>query len=168
MGTITLKQIGGFSIIEAMVALIIVSVGFIGVYSLIGAAEVFRSSAVERERTALLVEQMFEVLVLGRESAVELIANDPQYLGAVDLNSANCQYANAQASGRPLNTEDTATFLRQWCLRINAELGPAAPGDQRAIYVGQNVGLGGGISVDVVAIVLQVDANVLIRDLRIL
>lgn len=168
MDTYAIKKTSGFSIIEAMVALIIVSVGFIGVYSLIGAAETFRSSAVQRERTSLLVGQMFEVLLLSREVATTLIATSPDYNGVVNLNSTNCQFTDAQDSGRPTNTEDVATFFRQWCLRINTELGPGRPGDTRTITVNRNVLLSSGISVDVVAITLQIGNNEFIRDVRIL
>lgn len=168
MDASALKKTAGFSIIEAMVALIVVSVGFTGVYALIGAAESFRSSAVERERTSLLVEQMFEVLVLSREDALALIADDPEYAGVVNLDSADCQYTNAQDSGRPGSVIDTATFFRQWCLRINAEMGPATAGDLRAIYVDRDIVLTSGTSVDLVSIVLQVDGDEFVRDLRVL
>ena len=168
MDTPTIRKISGFSIIEAMVALIIVSVGFIGVYSLIGAAEIFRSGAVQRERSVLLVEQMFEVIVLSREPAIDLIANSPDYNGVVNLNAANCQFSGAQASGRPASTEDIATFFRQWCLRINAELGPAQPGELRTISVDKNILLASGTTVDLVAIVLQIENNEFIRDFRVL
>jgi prepilin-type N-terminal cleavage/methylation domain-containing protein len=118
----------GFSLIESIVATAIISIGFIGVYSMVALSEQFTKWAMARQKLQLYANQMLDVI----EADISNNSATPTYItnyGTVNL--TNC------TDPAPA----TATYLvrsYEWCTRMNANVAPATAGDIRSITVTQN------------------------------
>ena len=110
----------GFTLIEAMVATAIMSIGFVGVYSLVAFSERSIRNSTVKQKLFMQANQIYEII----ESDVENI----------DLYSLDLTVCN------PLGPGDTATWqVRrfEWCSRLNGELGVATNNETRSITVTQ-------------------------------
>lgn len=108
----------GFSLIEALIATMIMGIAFTGVYSLtiFSARQVTNSHA--RENMQIVANQIVEVI----ESDT---ANLTSYAGTLSTCTA------------PAGGVTTKHIVRKfdWCRRLNATVGTAFPGDVRTITV---------------------------------
>lgn len=162
-----LEKEKGFSIIEAMVAMALLSVGFVGVYALIGASERFQVRTVERNNASMLTVQMFEVIEASRQQFIDTVLDVP-FSGTVNLNAANCAVGGVVGNNRPTNARDFNAFFSQWCQRLNRVLGAAGQGDQRQIQVVTGIVLANGAEATVVTIILNDGNNIAITEVRLL
>ena len=154
-----MKQQRGFSLVEAMVAIVIITIGFVGIYALTGNSEVYNQRSAERDAAASIAVQIVDVIAAGRPfGVVDTIAAAP-YNGTVNLNLNNCQYGNPtpgslRAQGRPSDSADFEVFFIQWCNRLNDRLG-AMPAAVRTISVIEDISTPDGNRVDLVTLTLQ-------------
>ncbi|HJL66149.1 MAG: prepilin-type N-terminal cleavage/methylation domain-containing protein [Arenicellales bacterium] len=126
-GVITRWQQTGFSLLEVVVAMGIVAIGFVGVYGLVGLSDRALQETVDREQMVMRAGQILE------EIGNEMVVNANSQLASFnkDLMQTNCNTltdANAVIERR----------LRQWCERLNDYLGPPdgmQPNNQRRIFV---------------------------------
>lgn len=149
----------GFSLVEAMVAIVIITIGFVGIYALTGNSEVYNQRAAERDAATNIVVQIVEVIAAGRPFGVVATIAAAPYNGTVNLNVNNCQFGNpvagsARAQGRPADSADFDIFFIQWCRRLNDRLG-AMPNAVRTISVIEGVTTPDGNLVDLVTITVQ-------------
>jgi prepilin-type N-terminal cleavage/methylation domain-containing protein len=116
--TFITKQQGGFSLIEAMVATMIISIAFVGVFSLttFSAKQIVNSQ--DRQKLQLVANQIFEIIEI-----------DSDNIASYATNLATCT--------TPGSGEARKYILRpyEWCTRLNAELGAAQTSDVRTITV---------------------------------
>ena len=153
----------GFSLVEAMVAIVIITIGFVGIYALTGNSEAYNQRSAERNAAANIAVQIVEVVAAARSvNVVGYIASAP-YNGLVDLNVNDCLYGNPaantpRAQGRPADSADFDVFFVQWCSRMNAELG-VSPTAVRTLSVVQGVSTTAGTFVDLVTLTIQEGDN---------
>lgn len=157
------KHQRGFSLVEAMVAIVIITIGFVGIYALTGNSEVYNQRAAERDAVASIVLQIVDVIAAGRPFNVVGVIAAPPYNGTIDLNTANCQFGSPvagspRAQGRPADSADFDVFFIQWCSRLNDQLG-VLPGTVRTISVIEGVGTPDGTLVDLVTVTVQDGGN---------
>ncbi len=108
----------GFSLIEAMVATLIMSVSFAGVYTLTSFATTSLKSSVDRQKMQLVANQMLEV-----------IGNDISNIDNYNLDFTTC---TAPVGGE---TQDYHINRYKWCRMLNDSVGNPAAGDVREISV---------------------------------
>lgn|GEM_PF-1836069 len=159
------KRQQGFSLVEAMVAIVIITIGFVGIYALTGNSEVYNQRSAQRNAAANIAIQIVEAVAAARSvNVVGHIAGAP-YNGVVNLNVNNCQYGNPtantpRAQGRPMDSADFDIFFIQWCSRLNAELG-ISPNAVRTLSATQGVATPAGTVVDLVTLtILERDNNI--------
>ena len=112
----------GITIIEAVVASFIVSIGFISIYNLSSVITENSINSIEREKASMLMVGMMEDL----EANVSNIATS-NYSGgtATDLNS-KCSITPSAKHEK---------HLRRWCQSLDGGLKSKKPNDVRNIYV---------------------------------
>lgn len=108
----------GFSLIEAMVSTLIISIAFAGIYTIAIFSSKTLNSSADRQRLQLIANQMMEVI----ESDLGDIDN-------YDLDFTTCTPPD---SGE---TEDYHQYRYRWCRMLNDKVGNPATGDQREISV---------------------------------
>ncbi len=103
--------------------MVIVAIGFVGVYGLVALSDRALQETVDREQMVLRAGQIME------EIGNELIVNSPVIgLGSfanVNLKIPSCNFVGGFND----------TLKRRWCQRLNDYLGPLNPGDTRTIRV---------------------------------
>lgn len=112
----------GFSTLEAVMSVAIVSIGFVGVFAMIGVSSKVIDGAFEREELALQSREAMETII-SEKSAVESFSQ----------NLSNCANIKSDVA-KPLNA-DQIKAIRQWCERISSEVGAYAGKGKREIRV---------------------------------
>ena len=106
--------------------MVIVAIGFVGVYGLVALSDRALQETVDREQMVLRAGQIME------EIGNELIVNGDTVLASfanVNLKNASCNFFGGGFSDN---------IKRRWCQRLNDYLGlpnPLNPGDRRTIRV---------------------------------
>ena len=111
--------------------MVIVAIGFVGVYGLVALSDRALQETVDREQMVLRAGQIME------EIGNELIVNGDTVLASF----ANVNLKNASCNFFPGGFSDN--IKRRWCQRLNDYLGlpnPLNPGDRRTIRVTTPVG----------------------------
>lgn len=109
----------GFSLIEAMIAMAIMSISFVGVYTLTGYSSNTLKTSADRQKLQIIANQMFE-----------LIENDYDNIDNYDdMDFTTCV---APTSGQ---TQEFHQNRYRWCRMINDSIGTASVGDIRTISV---------------------------------
>jgi prepilin-type N-terminal cleavage/methylation domain-containing protein len=109
----------GFSLIEAMVATLIMAISFAGVYSMTAYSSVTLKNSIDRQKMQLIANQI-----------LESISGD--YANVNSYNNMSFITCNAPAVG------ETQTYHQnryKWCRMLNDAVGTPAAGDVRAITV---------------------------------
>lgn len=110
----------GFSLLEAVLATAIVSIGFASIFSLAVFSERSVRDTIQREKLEMLASQMLEVI----EADVDNVS-----LYAVDFtNGTDCDNAAAGDTSLLYNVK-----IDEWCNRLTGELGAAKTNDVREI-----------------------------------
>jgi len=113
---------GGFTLLEVIISMVIVAIGFVGVYGLVALSDRALQETVDREQMVLRAGQIME------EIGNELIVNGDTVLASfanVNLKNAGCNFGVGFSDN----------IKRRWCQRLNDYLGPLNPGDTRTIRV---------------------------------
>jgi len=100
----------GLSILEALVATIIVGIGFVAVFQMVNYSAVSINTSAERTKTNFLIDMIVEDLV----SAQDTVAGDTRKLHAIDsftekrelLNIINCERYEGDGSMYPTISDD--------------------------------------------------------------
>jgi prepilin-type N-terminal cleavage/methylation domain-containing protein len=111
------KRESGFSLIEAMVSTAIMSIGFVGVYTLVATSEQLMTHSIAREKAQMIADQMLEI-----------ISTDIPNISTYSMNLATCVNP-APSTSQPL------VRGYEWCIRLNSELGAVGATDRRSITV---------------------------------
>ncbi len=114
-----IKNSAGFSLIEAMIAMAIMSISFVGVYTLTGYASNSLKSSADRQKMQIVANQMFE-----------LIENDHANIDS--YNNMDFTTCAAPTSGQ---TQTYHQNRYNWCRMLNDAAGTSATGDTRMIKV---------------------------------
>jgi len=109
-----------FTLIEALVSAAITAIGFAGVYGLVATSNTVMSDTIDKEKLKFQNTEIMESL--GADQT-----NIMQYNGK-DL--SNCT-ALTTATGK----DDQLIRLKNWCTKINGELGAKRSQDKRIIRV---------------------------------
>lgn len=112
----------GFSMLEAVMSVAIVSIGFVGIFAMIEASSRVIDGAFEREELVLQSREAMETII-SEKTAVESFSQDLS-------NCANIKSTTA----KPLNT-DQQKAIKQWCQRMAGEVGAYAGKGKRSIRV---------------------------------
>jgi prepilin-type N-terminal cleavage/methylation domain-containing protein len=112
------KNNSGFSLIEAMVATVIVGLGFTGVYTLTAFASKSIDESMSRQKLQLVANQIYEI-----------IESDITNIDSYNIDLSTC---TTPAQGA---TEKYITKAYEWCMRMNTEIGSVMANDSRAITV---------------------------------
>ena len=102
--------------------MVIVAIGFVGVYGLVALSDRALQETVDREQMVLRAGQIME------EIGNELIVNGDTVLASfanVNLKNASCNFGVGFSNN----------IKRRWCQRLNDYLGLPNPGDTRTIRV---------------------------------
>jgi len=108
----------GFSLIEALIATMIIGVSFAGVYSITTFSARNLQASADRQSMQLAANQMLEI-----------IESDIDNIDFYNLDFTTC---NAPDSA---DIEDFHAYRYKWCRMINANLGASIAGDVREIIV---------------------------------
>ncbi len=118
---------GGFTLLEVIISMVIVAIGFVGVYGLVALSDRALQETVDREQMVLRAGQIME------EIGNELIVNGDTVLASfanVNLKIASCNFGGGFSD----------IIKRRWCQRLNDYLGLPNPLDTRTIRVTTPVG----------------------------
>ncbi len=109
----------GFSMIEAMIATMIMSISFAGVYTMAGLSSTSLKNSIDRQKMQLVANQI-----------LESISSD--YANISNYNNMDFTTCTAPTAGQ------TATYHQnryKWCRMLDDAVGPSATGDARRITV---------------------------------
>jgi prepilin-type N-terminal cleavage/methylation domain-containing protein len=109
----------GFSLIEAMIATLIMAITFTGVYTLTNYSSITLKNSVDRQKMQLIANQMIEAITIDE-------ANIDSY------NNMDFTTCNAPAVGQ---TQSFHLNRFRWCQMLNDAVGTPAVGDIRNIVV---------------------------------
>ncbi len=108
----------GFSLVEAMVAAIIVAIGFAGVFTMTGVSTTSMKRAMDRQQIWVQANQMLDV-----------IETDISNIDSYSMDFSTC---NPPASDE---TERHQIKRYEWCRRLNDAVGQPRSGEVRSISV---------------------------------
>jgi prepilin-type N-terminal cleavage/methylation domain-containing protein len=109
----------GFSLVEAMIATLIMSISFAGVYGMSGYSSISLKNSIDRQKMQLIANQMFESI-------------NSDYANVDSYNNMDFTTCAAPTSGQ------TQTFHQnryKWCRMLNDAVGLPATGDIRRITI---------------------------------
>jgi len=109
-----------FTLIESLVSVAITAIGFVGVYTLVGTSNTVISNTIDKEKLAFQNIEIIETI--GADQA-----NIMQYHGK-DL-------SNCTSLTTPTGKDEQLTLLKNWCSKLNGELGAKRSQDKRIIQV---------------------------------
>ncbi len=113
------QKSSGFTLVEALVATLIMTVGFVGTYTLVGVVQNSMQASVMRQKLQLQANQILDIIEVD-------VTNVDQY-NNMDL----------KVCAPPPNGTQTVSLLRQyeWCQRLRDQTGAAGANDNRIITV---------------------------------
>ena len=113
------KRQTGFGLVEVLVALLVVSIGLLGIASLQIVALKNVGSSMERSQAVIQTYSYLDVLRANRADAV--ISN-------LDIGTMQCD---------PLNLPDTSVEQRKWLTHLHETMGPQACGQVKCLGGGK-------------------------------
>lgn len=115
----------GFSLIEVVVSMAIVTIGFVGVYGLVSLSDQALQETVDREQMGIRAGQILE------EIGNELFVNNNTPL----TNFTNVDLMQSDCTALVDPNSDIRARKRRWCERLNDTLGVGLSSDAREITV---------------------------------
>jgi prepilin-type N-terminal cleavage/methylation domain-containing protein len=109
----------GFSLIEAMVATLIMAITFTGVYTLTNYSSITLKNSVDRQKMQIIANQMIESITI-------------DYANIDSYNNMDFTTCNAPTVAQ---TQDYHQNRYRWCRMLNDAVGTPAIGDIRNIVV---------------------------------
>ena len=113
------NQNQAFSLVEAMVATMIMGIAFAGVYTMVAFSESNLQSSADRQKLQLIANQMLEIIRSNKENID-------------DYDNMDFTSCNPPAQDQ---TEDYHDHRYKWCRMINDNFGSAADGQTREILI---------------------------------
>jgi type IV pilus assembly protein PilV len=104
------KAEAGFSLVEVLVAMLIISIGVLGIVALQSLALRNTGSSMERSQAVIQTYSYLEILRANRDEAI---------ISALDIKPMTCD---------PLNRPETEVIQRNWLEQLHETLGPGACG----------------------------------------
>jgi prepilin-type N-terminal cleavage/methylation domain-containing protein len=109
----------GFSLIEAMIATLILGISIAGVFTMSGVSSVFLKNSIDRQKMQLIANQMFES-----------ISSD--YANIDNYNNMDFTTCTAPTGAQ---TQTYHQNRYKWCRMLNDAVGSSVAGDTRKITV---------------------------------
>ena len=106
----------GFSLIEAMVATAIVSIGFVGVFSLVATSEQFTMRAIAKKKMQMVADQIMDIV-------------------ETDLDNIDSYAMSLTTCTAPATADQWVVRGYEWCIRLQDETGDAGTANTRAITI---------------------------------
>lgn len=113
----------GFSLIEAMIAMAVVGIAFVGVFGLTSYSASSLNSATKQQSLQILANQILEV-----------IESDQDNILSYNLDFTTCTAPTSE------QTQTYHTYRYKWCRMLNAEIGTPRAGDIRNVSVVNSLG----------------------------
>jgi len=112
----------GFTLIEALMSVAIMAIGFAGVYAIVGVSNKVLMDTVDKQKLGYQTSEIMETLYSDK-------ANLLTYHGR-DL--SNCTTITPSPTG---TDTDQIDYLKSWCKKVEGEIGQKKSGDSRLIRV---------------------------------
>ena len=120
MGGILIRGQQGFTLIESLVSVAMLAIGFAGVFALVGVSDRMLHDSMEREELNYLSKEVVETLYTDPSSIETYQGKDLSDCGAL-----------ATEKGKERQFE----LMKRWCERLNNEMGAKQGQDRRKIHV---------------------------------
>jgi len=122
------KEQSGFSLLEALLSVALFAIGFAGIYSFVVSTNNDFQRSYNRESATQISNGILEYLIANKKS-----------LNSYTLDLRYCSSINTSSRiFNPLLTTQLNT-IRNWCYRMEKELGPAASTTKRILSVSQMI-----------------------------
>ena len=109
-----------FTLIEALVAVAIMAIGFAGVYGLVSASNRVLSDSIDREKLNFQAGEIIESLHADKTNILEYNGKDLSKCGALKVKKG---------------MDDQLARLKKWCEKVKGEIGDKRNQDKRRIRV---------------------------------
>jgi type IV pilus assembly protein PilV len=108
------------TLIESLVSVILMAIGFAGVYSLVSTSNTILNDSIEREKLSFQASEIIESLHADQPNILEYNGKDLSQCNNIKVNKGK---------------EDQLTRLKAWCQKLQGELGDKRNQDKRFIRV---------------------------------
>ena len=109
-----------FTLIESLVSVVLMAIGFAGVYSLVSTSNTILNDSIEREKLSFQASEIIESLHADQPNILEYNGKDLSQCNNIKVNKGK---------------EDQLTRLKAWCQKLQGELGDKRNQDKRFIRV---------------------------------
>ena len=109
-----------FTLIESLVSVVLMAIGFAGVYSLVSTSNTILNDSIEREKLSFQASEIIESLHADQPNILEYNGKDLSQCNNIKVNKGK---------------EDQLTRLKAWCQKLQGELGDKRNQDKRLIRV---------------------------------
>jgi type IV pilus assembly protein PilV len=109
-----------FTLIESLVSVVLLAIGFAGVYSLTSTSNTILNDSIEREKLSFQASEIIESLHADQPNILEYNGKDLSQCNNIKVNKGK---------------ENQLTRLKAWCQKLQGELGDKRNQDKRLIRV---------------------------------
>ena len=109
-----------FTLIESLVSVVLMAIGFAGVYSLVSTSNTILNDSIERQKLSFQSSEIIESLHADQPNILEYNGKDLSQCNNIKVNKGK---------------EDQLTRLKAWCQKLQGELGDKRNQDKRFIRV---------------------------------
>jgi len=109
-----------FTLIESLVSVVLMAIGFAGVYSLVSTSNTILNDSIEREKLSFQASEIIESLHADQPNILEYNGKDLSQCNNIKVNKGK---------------ENQLTRLKAWCQKLQGELGDKRNQDKRLIRV---------------------------------
>ena len=109
-----------FTLIESLVSVVVMAIGFAGVYTLVTTSNAVMNDAIERQKLSFQASEIVESLHADQPNILEYNGKDLSQCNNIKVNKGK---------------EDQLTRLKVWCQKLQGELGDKRNQDKRFIRV---------------------------------
>ena len=109
-----------FTLIESLVSVVLLAIGFAGVYSLTSTSNTILNDSIEREKLSFQASEIIESLHADQPNILEYNGKDLSQCNNIKVNKGK---------------ENQLTRLKAWCQKLQGELGDKRIQDKRFIRV---------------------------------
>ena len=109
-----------FTLIESLVSVVLLAIGFAGVYSLTSTSNTILDDSIEREKLSFQASEIIESLHADQPNILEYNGKDLSQCNNIKVNKGK---------------ENQLTRLKAWCQKLQGELGDKRNQDKRLIRV---------------------------------
>ena len=109
-----------FTLIESLVSVVVMAIGFVGVYTLVSTSNAVMNDAIERQKLSFHASEIVASLHADQPNILEYNGKDLSQCNNIKVNKGK---------------EDQLTRLKVWCQKLQGELGDKRNQDKRFIRV---------------------------------